>query len=757
MEPSVAGHASGAVPLRPMSTSRAQLAQALTLQQQGRLADAVSLYREVLSKEPRNGDALHLCGLALARMGRVKDAVPVFAAAVSVQPSNPAMLTNLGSALNDLGQHAEAIACFDRAVALKPDIGAAHRGRGIALTRLRRFDPALASMSQALRLMPNDAQVHSDLGVVLESLGRLDEALKCFQRAVALNPRHVEAHHNRALVESALGQHSAALTSLDRALALRPQQPAAHANRGNVLRALGRPAEALLSYDRALAHRADDATVHHNRGMALADLERPADALASFDRALELAPPGAAATHLCRGKVYLQLGKASEALASLERALALDAGEFESHFHHGVALGLLGRHGEAMASYDRAATLKPDSAEVLNNRGVALGRLFRSDEALEQFNQALLRKPDLVEAHTNAGNVLKGFKRFAESAQHFDRAVALKPDDPSATWGQALLKLTLGEFGEGWKLHESRLRLTHMGSLNTVFDRPRWSGAESLEGKTLLVHAEQGLGDTLHFCRYVQLLNSRGAKVLLKVQSVLVPLLRSLEMNGALFDVGEPLPQFDYHCPLLSLPLAFGTNLDSIPGGVPYLRADAERIRQWRDRLATLPGLKIGLNWQGNPDTERQPWIHGRSFALAKAEPLTRVGGVTWISMQKGPGAEQRAQVPFADLLVELQDPFNLGSESMQDTAALVAALDLVITSDTALAHLAGALGVPVWTVLGAVPDWRWLTERADSPWYPTMRLFRQREPNDWDDVFKRVAAELNDLVGERTTAVAGG
>jgi hypothetical protein len=441
----------------------------------------------------------------------------------------------------------------------------------------------------------------------------------------------------------------------------------------------------------------------------------------------------------------------------LERALALDPGEFESHFHRGVALGLLGRHAEALASYDRAAVLKPDSAEVLNNCGVALGRLFRSDEALEHFNQALLRKPDLVEAHTNAGNILKGFKRFAESAEHFDRAVALKPDDPQATWGQALLKLTLGEFSEGWQLHESRLRLTHMGAFNTVFDRPRWSGAEPLEGKTLLVHAEQGLGDTLQFCRYVRLLDSRGAKVLLKVQSVLVPLLRTLEMNGALFDVGEPLPEFDYHCPLMSLPLAFGTNLDSIPGGVPYLRADAERIRQWRDRLAALPGLKIGLNWQGNPDTERQPWIHGRSFALAVAEPLTRVGGVTLISMQKGPGAEQRAQVPFTDSLVQLQDPFNLGTESMQDTAALVAALDLVITSDTALAHLAGALGRPVWTVLSAGPDWRWLTERADSPWYPTMRLFRQREPNAWEEVFKRVAAELKALVGEHAAPVSYG
>ncbi len=680
----------------------------------------------------------------------------MLAAAVAVQPSNPAMLTNFGNALNDLGQFSEAVACFDRAVALKPDLGAAYRGRGIGLLRLRRLDSAVASLRQALRLMPNDGQVHSDLGVALESMGRLDESLQCFQRALALNPRLAEAHHNRALVEAALGQHSAALASIDRTLALQPQQPAVHANRGNILRALGRSGEALQSYDRALAIRGDDGTVHHNRGLALMELDRPSEALASFDRALELAP-GAAPTHLCRGKVCLQLGNPGQALSSLERALALDSNQFETHFHCGVALGLLGRHGEALASYDRAAALKPDSAELLNNRGVALGRLLRTDEALAHFDQALLRNPNLVEAHTNAGNILKGFKRFDESGQHFDRAVALKPGDPAATWGQALLKLTLGEFSEGWKLHESRLQLTHMGSFNTMFDRPRWTGAEPLEGKTLLVHAEQGLGDTLQFCRYVRLLDARRSRVLLKVQAVLIPLLRSLEFNGALFDVGEPLPEFDYHCPLMSLPLAFGTNLDSIPGGVPYLRADNERVRHWRHRLSTLPGLKIGLNWQGNPDTEKQPWIHGRSFALAVAEPLARIEGVNLISMQKGPGAEQRAQVPFAHLIRELQDPYNLGSESMQETAALVSALDLVITSDTALAHLAGALGVPVWTVLGAVPDWRWLTDRADSLWYPTMRLFRQRTPNDWGGVFRQVAAELSDLAGNRAAGVAAG
>jgi tetratricopeptide (TPR) repeat protein len=698
-----------------MSNSRAQLAQALTLQQQGRLADAVSLYREVLSNEPRNGDALHLCGLALARMGRVKEALPLFAAAVAVQPSNPAMLANFANALNDCGQHTQALDCFDRTLRLKPELGIAHRGRGIALLRLGRLEPALASMSQALRLMPNDAQLHGDLGVVLEALGRQTEALQHFERAVALNPNLAEAHHNGALIHFALGRHAPALASLDRALALRPNQPAAHANRGNVLRALGRPAEALASYDRALALGAD-----------------------------------AAATHLCRGMVCLQLGRPGEALASLERAVRLDAGEFEIHFHLGVALTTLDRHAESLLSFDRALAINPKSAEAFNNRGVVLGRLSRTSEALENFDRALLLNPDHVEAHTNLGNTLKGLKRFAEAAEHFDRAVALNPDDPAATWGKGLLKLITGELREGWLLHESRLRLTHLGSLSRNFQRPRWSGAEPLAGKTLLVHAEQGLGDTLHFCRYIPVLEARRVAVVFEAQRVLMPLLRTLDMRGVLTGFGEPLPHFDYHCPLLSLPLALGTDLASIPAGVPYLHADPARVRSWKERLSTLPGLKVGLNWQGNPDTERQPWVQGRSFALATAEPLAHIDGVSLVSMQKGRGAEQRAQVPFGDMLAQMSDPLDLESESMLETAAQVAALDLVITSDTMLAHLAGALGVPVWVVLHYVPDWRWLMDRDDSPWYPTMRLFRQREPMNWPEVFARVAAELRAL-RERT------
>jgi tetratricopeptide (TPR) repeat protein len=630
------------------------------------------------------------------------------AGAAQPRPNNPSGHANRGNALKELRRDDDAIACLNSALARSPDFAAALHSRAISQLHQGRTEMAVRSLYEALQLAPTSANVHSDLGVALERLGRQEEALRHFEHATALDPNAPEAHHNRGLLEAALGRPQQALTSLDRALALQPRHPAIHANRGNVLSDLGRETEAIASFDRALQLRPQDAAVLRSRGRLLMRLRKPA-----------------------------------AALESLAAVATLEPRNLDAHFHLGMALALLERHQEALTSFDRALAIEPASAQLLNNRGVALGHLDRPGEAIISFAKALAHEPDNLQALTNAANTLTTLGRYSEALQHFDRALAINPLESEIAWGKGRLLLTLGNYKQGWPLYESRLQLPRLRPLQRHEGLPRWTGEEPVAGKTLLVHAEQGLGDTLQFCRFVARLEARGATVIFEVQPALRKLLRSLAIKGDIVACGDRLPRFDLRTPLLSLPLLLGTELHSIPNEVPYLRADPDLISHWKARLAALPGLKAGLAWQGNVDTEKQEGFRGRSFPLGAAAPLARVAGVTLISLQKGEGSEQRNRVAFGAHILELTEPSNMGPDEILDTVALMAALDVIITSDTATAHLAGSLGLPVWVVLNASADWRWLIDRDDSPWYPTMRLFRQSTSGDWDEVFQRVARAL--------------
>ena len=703
-----------------MNMSNQTLAHARALDQQGRLAEAILAYRQFLTIEPRNGDALQLLGIALARIGNTAEAVEALLAAAALQPGNPFLQANLANALNEIGRPSEALAYYGRAVVLKPDFAAAHRGRGMTLLRLGQPDAAVQALSNAIRLQPDNAAFQNDLGVALERLERKTEALTHFERAVQLNPGHVEAHHNRALVEAALGRHAQALVSLDRALALQPQRAAIHANRGHVLADLGRADEAIASYNKALALQPRDAMTLRKRGQLLLTQQRIPDAIVDFEASVALAPADA-----------------------------------DTHFLQGVALSLQQDHATALLSFERALELDPRSAEILNNRGVALGQLSRHEDALSSFLLAIANAPGNIEAYTNAANTLTTLQRHGEAQQYFDLALSIKPQDSSLLWGKARALLSLGDFRQGWPLYEARLQLEYLRSLRRHSDLPRWQGGESIEGKTLFVFAEQGLGDTVQFCRYLPLLAARGAKVIFEVQPALKALLETSPLIGAptpvqILAVDDSLPPFDLATPLLSLPWLLGTELETVPADVPYLGADPARKASWQGRLAALPGLKAGLVWQGHIETEKYGGCIGRSSGLAAMAPLAEVSGVTLVSLQKDVSAEQRAQVPFGSKVLELTDPRDMGPAAMMDTAAIMSGLDLVVTTDTLTAHLAGALGIPVWVVLSASPDWRWLTEREDSPWYPTMRLFRQRAGGGWSEVYERVARELTALSAAR-------
>jgi hypothetical protein len=310
------------------------------------------------------------------------------------------------------------------------------------------------------------------------------------------------------------------------------------------------------------------------------------------------------------------------------------------------------------------------------------------------------------------------------------------------SYNKAMLLLLLGEFTEGWRLYEQRLRAASVARPPRSYAQPRWTGRESLSGKVILVYAEQGFGDTLQFSRYVSLLQAQARRVIFEAPQPLLAILSSLGRGVQLVGHGEQIEGFDYHCPLMSLPAAFGTELATIPAAVPYLRAEPRAVERWAEKLRPVSGLRIGIAWQGNPVPERS-WARGRSVPLEFFRPLASSEQITLVSLQKGPGVEQLSEVDFGARLIVLGDELDSGGDAFVDTAAVMANLDLIITSDTAIPHLAGALGVPVWLVLQAVPSWHWLLERNDSPWYPTMRLFRQPRPGDWRAVFAEVGAAL--------------
>ena len=436
-------------------------------------------------------------------------------------------------------------------------------------------------------------------------------------------------------------------------------------------------------------------------------------------------------------------GELTEALVLYDAILAARPDLEEALCNRGAVLDGLGRADEALADLDRALAINPELAEAHNNRGQMLQPLDRLDEALDAFDRAVALKPDFAEAHNNRGIVLRELGCRAEARQSFERAAALDPGYVRAQWNVALAAFSEGAFAEGWPRYEWRKRRTGAERAFPALGKPLWLGREDIAGKTLLIHPEQGLGDTIQFCRYAPMALARGARVVLCVQDRLVRLIHSLnegkDKSLMVTGWGRSPPPFDYYAPMLSLPLAFGTSLQTIPAAASYLQAEPERVRRWKARIGAH-GFKVGIAWQGNRHADVDA---GRSLSVRWFESLARIPGVRLISLQKGDGAEQLSSLPPGMKVESLGEAFDAGPDAFLDSAAVMETLDLVISSDTATAHLAGALGRPVWVALRSAPDWRWLQDRADCPWYPGMRLFRQPARSDWTSVFDAMEAAL--------------
>jgi Flp pilus assembly protein TadD len=429
-----------------------------------------------------------------------------------------------------------------------------------------------------------------------------------------------------------------------------------------------------------------------------------------------------------------QSGRVDVAIELIGRAIAINPNVADYHSNLGELQRRSGQSDQAIVSLRRALSLQPNHAVAHYNLGLVLAERELFDEAIAAYQQALNLQPGMLETLIAQGNAFVRNRQFDHAGAAYRRAIEIKPDSAEAHWNYSLLLLRLGDYERGWDEHEWRGRVKSGFAPPQCFAQPQWNGGD-LRGKTILLHAEQAFGDTLQFVRYVPLVAQRGGQVVLQVPPELVRVLKHLQGLDEIVAVGNPSPGFDFHCPLLSLPRVFSTRLNSIPCQIPYLRAEPQLVEHWNRRLEPYRGqLKVGLVWAG-----RQVHMNDgdRSIKLAKLAPLSQAGSHAFFSLQKG-GPARQAPPPGLNLIDWTGD---LGD--FADTAALIGNLDLVITVDTAVAHLAGAMGKPVWVLLMNVSDWRWLLDREDSPWYPTMRLFRQPVIGDWESPIRTVAEAL--------------
>jgi tetratricopeptide (TPR) repeat protein len=636
--------------------------------------------------------------------GRFAEAEPLYRQALNRSPDNFDALHLYGVLLSQTGRADEAETLLRRAVYLRPGVAAAQSNLGNLLRERNRPGEALPHLRRAVEADPKMAAAHQNLGVVLNQLGESDEAEQCFRRALALQPNFPEGLNS-------LGNALRSAEKLDEsercyreAIALRSNYSEAHTGLGATLNALHRYEESLASCRRAVALKRDYPEARNNLAMAL-----------------------------------LSQKSYHEAEAQVREALRLRSGYVDAQRNLGSVLSGMRRYDEALVEYKKALELDPKTAGIWMDLGSVQRHLRRFDEAKFSCRRAIELNPTAPMEYYNLGVVHLDLCEIEQAIACFRRAVEVKPSAPLPHWGLALALLVDGQYIEGWREYEWRWECTDIFAPRPKFAQPAWAGDDPT-GKRILVYPEQGLGDAIQFARYAPLLSRLGANVTVQCAPSTKRLFATLPGVKAIHCEPEKLPEFDAHCPLLSLPMMLKTTVEAVPAEVPYLFADPDRVAVWERKLAAIPGkLKLGIAWAGNPEHQRD---QDRSCGLALLAPLGQIADVALISLQKGPAAAQAATPPpglmVHDFTAELSD--------FAETAALIASLDLVIAVDTSVAHLAGALGKPVWTLLAFAPDWRWLLNRTDSPWYPTMRLFRQSVPGDWSAPIQSVSTGLAGL-----------
>ena len=594
---------------------------------------------------------------------------------------------------------------------------------------------AFSSVETAAAARPQTSAAYFEAGLRLLEAGEIAQAEQCGRQALAIDAGHADSLHLMGLLCVVAGQNDLAIAWFAQAISRNPDVADYFSNLATALVNLGRCDEAIKSLDRALVLKPDWAELWHRMGQLLQQQDRADEAGLCFDRALEVGPRYLEAAN-ASALAHFNAARYEAAIERFERSIEIDPTQAGAFHFKGICQLRLKRYEEGRQTCLRALALAPDNFEIANNVGLALLKLGRSEEALGYFDRAIALDPRVALAHSHRAAALWELHRFDEALASFDDALAITPDYAEARWNAALLRLLLGDFEKGWAGREWGRKCAAATFVDRAFARPAWLGETPVAGKTILLHGDEGLGDTIQFARYAALVAGLGARVILEVHDAVHPLLSGIEGVALCLKNGAALPDFDLHCPLSSLPLAFATRLETIPAPRSYLPAPPEaRVREWQARLGTHTKLRVGLVWSGNPAHNND---RSRSVPLAMMAPLLDVDA-RFVSLQKDPRPADQTVLHEKSEIIDLTALLT----DFVETAALIACLDLVITVDTSVAHLAGAMGRPTWILLPYTPDYRWLLDRDDSPWYPSVRLFRQDARCDYAEVLARVRDEL--------------
>ncbi|ACB96761.1 DUF6165 family protein [Beijerinckia indica] len=710
--------------------------------------DALSWFDRALNLKPAYPEALGAKAIILQRLGRPQEALEVFEAAWMLRPTDVEILFSIGVVRQSLGQMKEALDAYEQALCLRPDYCEALTNRGALLERFGRFAEALECFEEIARQRNDDSVNLFNMGSVLQKLGRLEDALAAYEKAARIGPPDPETELNRGNVLQKLSRFEEAIACYDQALLYRAHYPQAFYNKGIALQGLGKPHEALAAYDAALGLEPSYCEAWCNRGNILHELKRLPDALLSYREALKVRPHFLPAL-TNRANVLLELNRFEEALHSCTEALKHDPNHARALGISGAILHKLSRFHEALEALDKAAALNPASPEVALNRGNVLQELGRLPEAIAAYEKALALKNPYPEALSGLGVALKEQGRFNEALACFDQALDLKPDFADARNNRAGLLLLYGRFEQGFADYESRWDRSNAPRKIFESKLPYWEGAP-LQGQKLIVFDEQGLGDLIQFARYLPCLVDAGAEVTFLARRSMHRLLSSLQGPIRLIASVDPEEDFTYQIPLMGLPRAFGTRLETIPAAVPYLKAEVDRITQWAERIGG-PSFRIGICWKGNPHINLRRGMSPDHFA-----PLAALPNVRLFSLMRESSLTEAEGSRIPDFIETLGPDFDAGDDAFLDCAAVMDNLDLIITSDTSIAHLAGALARPVFLALKQIPDWRWLMEREDCPWYPTMRLFRQKQNGEWREVFDAMTRAVAEKLRQEPTPATG-